>query len=85
LIVNNSEHFYDNRLRIFASTSASLHKLSIAANPKLTPYGIKAFFNNSEARLMELDISHNPALNDDCLLVAIRTCSETLTKINISR
>jgi hypothetical protein len=54
LIINDSEHFYDNRLRIFGSTSVSLQKLSIAANPKLTPYGIKSFFNNSEARLMEV-------------------------------
>jgi len=85
LIVRDSPHFYDNRLRIFANRSNDLNHLCLANCRKLTPFGIKDFFGHTGGRLMSLDISENMAVDDDSLLAAMSNAKGTLKNLNVSK
>lgn len=57
LICCNSLVMYDNRLKMFAAKSSQLKSLFISNCAKISPYGIKVFFQHLTSKLVDLDIS----------------------------
>ncbi|GMH79431.1 hypothetical protein TrST_g8548 [Triparma strigata] len=83
LSIENTIHFYDNRLKMFASSSSKLTSLFLPSLPKISPYGIKSFFETSQCQLMHLDLSGNHQLDDSSLLIPVKFCSATLTTVKV--
>jgi len=80
----NTPHFYDNRLKLLASSSSNLVNLHLRNCQKITSYGIEQFLDKSRCLLRSLDLSHCALIDDVAIVSIVKHTKNTLKEFNVS-